>query len=87
VAEGQKQTVTFPVGGTTVEAVPVEITKRLHEEPNEYELADGSVIRVTNPTVVVYRVKNGPKDWKGSPGYYVENGTSVIVVKPPTEEL
>jgi hypothetical protein len=85
VAEGKK-TRTFQIGGATVEVVPVEITKRLREQPNEYELEDGAVIRVTNPTVVVYRLIGGAKDWKGSPGYYVENGTSVIVVQPPQED-
>ncbi len=73
------------VGAVTVDVERVEIAKRIHEEPNEYQLEDGSTIRVSNPTVVVYKVE-GYKDWKGNPGYYVENGTSVIVIRGPKQE-
>lgn len=83
MAEGKKQT--LKIGGNPVDVVQVDIAKRLREEPNEYELEDGSVIRVANPSVVVYRVA-GFKDWKGNPGYYVENGTAVTVVRGPRQE-
>jgi hypothetical protein len=85
VADRKKETQRLQVGAVSVDVLPIEITKRVREEPNEYELEDGSVIRVTNPTVVVYRVE-GFKDWKQNPGYYVENGTSVIVVRGPRQD-
>jgi hypothetical protein len=84
VADGKKET-QIKVGAASVDVVQVEITKRLREEPNEYELDDGSIIRVTNPTVIVYRA-DSYRDWKNAPGYYVENATAVIVVRPPRKE-
>jgi hypothetical protein len=83
MAEGKKRQVTL--GGVTVEVTQIEIVDRRHEQPNEYELADGSIIRVTNPTTVVYRIE-GPKDLEGNPAYYVKNGTSVTVVQGPRQE-
>lgn len=62
--EDKKRMLTL--GGVTVEVVQVEIVNRRNEQPNEYELEDGSVIRVVNPTVVVYRVE-GQKDFEGHP--------------------
>lgn len=81
--EDKKRMLTL--GGVTVEVVQVEIVNRRNEQPNEYELEDGSVIRVVNPTVVVYRVE-GQKDFEGHPTYYVKNGTSVIVVRGPRQQ-
>ncbi len=80
MAEDKKQTVT--VGGVNVEVSRIEIAKRIHEEPNEYELEDGSIIRVTNPTVIVLRIE-GQQDLDGNPGYYVKNGTAVTVIRGP----
>lgn len=83
MAQGKKET--LKIGANSVDVIQVEVVKRLREEPNEYELEDGSIIRVASPSVVVYRVE-GFKDWKGNPGYYVENGTSVTVVRGPRQE-
>ncbi len=71
----------FP-GGVTVDVTEIEIVNRLREAINEYELEDGTVIRVANPTLVVYRIE-GPRDYEGNPSYFVKNGTTVIVVKGP----
>jgi hypothetical protein len=46
MADDKKQTLTF--GAVTVGVTPVEIVERRKEQPNEYELEDGAVIRVTN---------------------------------------
>jgi hypothetical protein len=72
------------LGGHDLLVTQIEITKRRVEELNEYELEDGAVIRVSNPTVVVYRMEDeGTLDWEGNPSYLVKNGTSVIVVSSP----
>jgi hypothetical protein len=82
MAESRKYT----VGGITFDVVEVKIVNRLVEEVNEYELEDGSVIRVSNPSMVVYRVDSA-KDQEGIPGYFVKNGTSLVVVKGPKKEM
>jgi hypothetical protein len=48
VDDRKKQPQKIQVGAVTADVVRVEITKRIREEPNEYELEDGSIIRVTN---------------------------------------
>jgi hypothetical protein len=58
---------TINIGGVDLQVRQVEIVNR-REQPNEYELEDGSVIRVANPSVVVYRI-DAAADWEGHPGY------------------
>lgn len=82
MAEDKTQKLT--IGGTSVGVTEVEIVKRLREQANEYELEDGSVIRVSNPSLVVLRLE-GVRDNEGNPAYYVRNGTAVIVVKGPRQ--
>lgn len=55
------------------------------EHINEYKLDDGSLIRVANPAMVVYRSEG--KDPEGHPIYVVRIGTSVATVesRPPEE--
>ena len=73
---------TLTLGPYTVEVTEVPISKRTREEPNEYELEDGAIIRVVNPTVVVYRTE-GPTDPEGNPMYLVKLGTQTVVVRGP----
>jgi len=68
------------LGGTDYTVTEVEIKKRIREEPNEYELEDGTIIRVANPTMVVYRMDSW-HDPEGNPGYYVKLGTTVTVIR------
>jgi len=79
--DDKKQKLT--IGAYTVEVTPLEIVHR-REQPNEYELEDGTIIRVVNPTVIVYRIE-GQRDYEGHPAYWVKNGTSVIVVRGSRE--
>jgi hypothetical protein len=73
---------TIILAGTTVDVTELEVMHRRREEPNEYELEDGSVIRVSSPTMVVYRVE-GPLDAEGNPTFFVKNGISTVVVRGP----
>lgn len=73
------------LGGVEATVTEVEIAHRRREEVNEYELADGSVIRVANPTLVVFRVE-GARDPEGNPVYIVKVGTSVSFVRGPKLE-
>jgi hypothetical protein len=78
----EKRQLTF--GGNTLDVTEVEIKKR--QEPFcEYELEDGAVIRVANPSMVVYRVDT-QHDFEGNPSYMVKIGTSVVVVRGPQKE-
>ncbi len=72
-------------GGTTLAVQQVEIKKRLKEEVNEYELEDGTIVRVANPVTVIYRIE-GALDPEGNPGYLVKVGTAVTVVRGPEKE-
>lgn len=74
------ETKKISLGGAEVTVTEVEIAARRREEVNEYELKDGSVIRVANQALVVYRVE-GSRDLEGNPVYLVKVGTSVSVVR------
>ena len=78
----EQRTITF--AGRSVEVTEVEIARRLREEPNEYDLEDGARIRISTPTMVVYRV-NGSVDAEGNPTYLVKTGISTVVVRAPRE--
>jgi hypothetical protein len=82
--EDKKKT-TIKIGSATVQVNRVEIVNRRVEEPNEYELEYGTVIRVSNPTMVVYRIE-GQRDWEGNPSFYVKNATATIVVTGPNQK-
>lgn len=60
-----------------VTEVPI-ITRK--EIPMEYELEDGSLIRVAAPVTTVYRVDT-EFDAEGNPLYFVKNGIAVNVVR------
>ncbi|MGD1027863.1 hypothetical protein [Candidatus Binatus soli] len=75
------ETKKYNVGGFSLDVVEVKIVNK-DEHFNEYELEDGSVIRVSSPVAVVYRV-DAQKDAEGNPGYFVKNGTSLVVVNGP----
>jgi len=70
------------LAGRTVEVTEIEITRRVKEAPNEYELEDGALIRISSPTMVVYRVE-GSADAEGNPTYLVKTGISTVVVRSP----
>ncbi len=75
----QKRTLNF--GGRETPVTEVEIVSRGQESPVEYALEDGSVIRITNPAVVIYRLEDGSLDGEGNPVYVVKLGTNVTTVR------
>ena len=77
MAEEQK---ILKLGDREVPVTELDITKRSNENLAEYLLEDGSIIRVANPVVIVYRM-NDAFDVDGSPLYLVKIGTSVTTVK------
>jgi len=77
------ETKKYAIAGVEFDVVEMKVVRK--DEPfNEYELEDGSLIRVSNPVAVVYRV-DAQKDAEGNPGYFVKNGTVVVVVNGPTK--
>ena len=76
----ERKTLTLP--GRTLEVTELEIKARRREEPSEYELEDGTIIRVSSPTLVVYRVE-GASDLEGNPTFLVKTGISTVVVRGP----
>lgn len=64
-----------------VTEVPIRSRK---EVPAEFELEDGSVIRVAAPVTTVYRIEN-EWDLEGNPLYFVKNGIAVNVVQAGDE--
>ena len=72
---------TLNLGGRNVEVTELEIKHRRREEPNEYELEDGTIIRVSSPSLVVYRMEGAP-DLEGNPTFLVKTGISTVVVRP-----
>jgi hypothetical protein len=73
------------LAGSELDVTEVNVIRKIREEFNEYELEDGSIIRVANPSIVVYRME-GTRDLEGHPTYIVKNGVSVIVVRGPKEQ-
>jgi len=79
------ETKKYNIAGVTLDVEEIKVVRR--DEPyNEYELEDGSVIRVSNPVAVVYRV-DAQKDAEGNPGYFVKNGTVLVVVDGPKPKI
>jgi len=68
----------LPMGGTA-QVEDVQIVRR-KEEVAEYELDDGSVIRIANPLMSVVRVQ-GQFDPMGNPTYFVFTQTVQLCVK------
>ncbi|MGC8500940.1 MAG: hypothetical protein ACP5OS_07185 [Leptospirillia bacterium] len=71
----------IPLFGHEVEAVEVPISKST-ESHNEYELADGSTIRLKVVATSVLRLV-GQYNPDGDPLYLVKNGQVVTVVEVP----
>lgn len=71
----------IPLFGHEVEAVEVPISKSI-ESHNEYELADGSTIRLKVVATSVLRLV-GQYNPDGDPLYLVKNGQVVTVVEAP----
>lgn len=67
------------VGDREIAVTEVQILRRSGEGLAEYELEDGSLIRVGNVAAVVYRV-DGQFDNEGNPLYLVKIGTSVTTI-------
>lgn len=72
------------LGDREVDVVEVEIVDRKREAVAEYRLEDGSVIRVANPTMQVFRME-GAYDPQGRPVYLAVPGTAVSVIFSPDE--
>jgi hypothetical protein len=69
--------------GKDVPVTEVPITSR-KELPAEYELEDGSFLRIAAPVTTVYRL-DGEWDAEGNPLYFVKNGIAVNVVSAKDE--
>ena len=69
--------------GKDVPVTEVPITSR-KELPAEYELEDGSFLRIAAPVTTVYRL-DGEWDSEGNPLYFVKNGIAVNVVSAKDE--
>ena len=69
------------LGDRTIEVADVNIVKRKGESVAEYELEDGTVIRVATPITSVFRMDS--YDTEGKPIYLAIPGTSVTVVDVP----
>lgn len=73
---------TLTLGDQTITVTALDVVKRSGETLAEYELEDGSVIRVHNVAAIVYRME-GMFDPEGNPIYLVKLGTSVTTIKAP----
>ncbi len=69
--------------GKDVPVTEVPITNR-KELPAEYELEDGTFLRIAAPVTTVYRI-DGEWDAEGNPLYFVKNGIAVNVVRAKDE--
>jgi hypothetical protein len=69
------------LGDRTVEVADVNIVTRKGESVAEYELEDGTVIRVATPITSVFRMDS--YDIEGKPIYLAIPGTAVTVVEVP----
>lgn len=65
--------------GKDVPVTEVPITTR-KELPAEYELEDGTFLRIAAPVTTVFRI-DGEFDAEGNPLYFVRNGVAVTVVR------
>jgi hypothetical protein len=74
---------TLKLLGKNVPVTEVPITSR-KELPAEYELEDGSFLRIAAPVTTVYRL-DGEFDAEGNPVYFVKNGIAVNVVHAKDE--
>ncbi len=84
-AEKMGETKKLKFGGIEYTVTPIEVIRRQPESPVDYDLEDGSTIRVVNPVTLVYRLE-GMTDPEGNPGYLVKTGTSVTVVRSNREK-
>jgi hypothetical protein len=75
---------TIKMLGTDFPATEVPIVRR-SEIPSEFELEDGTIIRVSTPVTAVLRLDGFP-DFEGNPMFWVKNGTVVTVIAGPREK-
>jgi hypothetical protein len=71
---------TIQVFGTTLNVVPVEV-KKAEEPSSEYELSDGSVLRVKSILTEVMKLHNQRDPVSGHPLYLVRTNPVVTVIK------
>ncbi len=71
----------LPLGSVELEGTEVEVKER-KEAVNEYELEDGSVIRVVNVATQIIRL-DGTFDSDGNPIYIVRGGNVVTAISAP----
>ena len=71
----------LPVGSVEIEATEVPVKER-NEAVNEYQLEDGSVIRVVNVATQIIRL-DGTFDSDGNPIYVVRTGNVVTTISAP----
>jgi hypothetical protein len=69
------------LGNREVEVADVEILSRKRESVAEYELEDGSIIRVSTPIASVLRMEEF--DVNGDPIYLAIPSTAVTLVQAP----
>jgi hypothetical protein len=70
--------------GVEIPVTEVPIVRR-SEIPSEYELEDGTIIRVSTPVAAVLRVDGFP-DPEGNPIFWVRNGTVVNMIEGPRDK-
>lgn len=68
--------------GRDVDGIELKF-KSIHEEWNEYDLEDGTTIRLKAVVTDIVRL-NGEYDQEGNPVYIVKSG-NMMVVKAPDE--
>ena len=73
----------LPLGPVELEGTELEAMQR-HEAPNEYQLEDGSVIRVFSPVMQIIRM-DGCFDPEGNPIYIVKNGNVTVTISAPPD--
>ena len=73
--------VTLPLGNIKIEGWEVPITNR-NETMNEYQLEDGSVIRVATVVTQAIRLEDS-YDNDGNPVYIAKNGIIVSTISAP----
>jgi len=71
----------LPLGSTQLDVTEVNITGRT-EGVSEYQLEDGSVIRLAVAPTQVIRI-DGAFDNEGNPTYIVRHGTVVTTISAP----
>ena len=75
-----EKTVKIPFQGKMVDGVELDFKTKI-EEWNEYQISDGTILRIKLVTTNIVRL-SGEYDQEGNP-VYVAKSANVVVVSPP----